>query len=197
MRTFVLARHGESVFSVSGLLNGDPSVPGGLTAEGVEEARRLGAELAADPIDLCVTTELERTKATADVALEGRGVPRTVMPAFNDPRYGPFESGALEDYRAWAARMPSSAAPGGGGESRYAIVRRYARGYVDLLARPERGILLVAHSLPISYALGARVGGAPAARVPLAAYATPYRFSEAELENVVAVLERWLAAPTF
>ena len=197
MQRAILARHGESVFSVRGLLNGDPTVPGGLTAVGVEQARALGEELGGEEIDLCVTTELERTVATADEALEGRDVPRLVLPALDDPRYGRFEGARLEEYRAWAAASPSSARPGEDGESRREIVRRYAGAFRELLALPGETILVVAHSLPIAYALGARDGIPPAARVPLAAYATPYPFTAAELEGVVAGLERWLAAPTF
>ena len=57
-----MARHGESERSVEGLTNGDPGVRVVLTATGREEARRLGAELADDAIDLCVTSEFERAQ---------------------------------------------------------------------------------------------------------------------------------------
>ena len=67
----ILARHGESVFSERQLVNGDVAVPGPLTARGEEEARALGRAIADDPIDLCVTTEFERTRQTADLALDG------------------------------------------------------------------------------------------------------------------------------
>ncbi len=120
-----------------------------------------------------------------------------MLPELGDPRYGPYEGGPLEDYRAWAAASSSSTSPGAGGESRAAIVERYARGYRGLLARPEEAILLVAHSLPLAYALQAQDGNAPAARMPFAAYATPYPFTRDELDAVAGVLERWLDAPTF
>jgi broad specificity phosphatase PhoE len=198
MERAILARHGESEFSVRALLNGDPAVPGGITAEGREQARALGVALRDTPIDLVVTTGFPRTEETADEAISGRSVPRLVLPALGDPRYGPYEGGPLEDYRAWAASSPSSAVPGaGGGESRAAIVARYARGYRRLLARPEEAILLVAHSLPLAYALQAKDGEAPCARMPFAAYATPYPFTREELEAVATLLERWLDAPTF
>ncbi|HEX4519495.1 MAG TPA: histidine phosphatase family protein [Gaiellaceae bacterium] len=197
MRLAVLARHGESEFSVRGLLNGDPSVAVGITGEGREQARALGAALRETPIDLVVTTGFPRTEATADEAMRGREVPRLRLGELGDPRYGPYEGGRLEEYRAWAAGSSSSASPGPGGETRAAIVERYLRGYRWLLGRPEDTILLVAHSLPLAYALQAQAGLEPAARMPFAAYATPYRFTHDELEQVVAVLERWLEAPTF
>ena len=186
------------MFSVRGILNGDPAVEGGLTAEGVEQARELGRRLRDVPLELVVTSELERAIATADEAVRGRELPRVVMRELNDPRYGPFEGAALENYRAWAGSAPSSASPGDGGESRYAIVARYAAGFRRLVERSEVDtVLVVAHSLPIAYVMAASAGLEPAARMPLVEYATPYEYSDSELEEVVGVLERWLAAPTF
>ncbi len=197
MRLAILARHGESEFSVRGLLNGDPAAPGGITAEGREQARALGTELRDTPIDLVVTTGFPRTEETADEVMRGREVPRVVLGDLGDPRYGPYEGGPLADYRAWAGSSSSSDSPGAGGESRASIVERYARGYRWLLARPEDTILVVAHSLPLAYALQAQAGNPPAARMPFADYATPYPFTAGELQRVAAVLERWLEAPTF
>ena len=193
----VLARHGESEFSVRGALNGDLTVPCGLTAAGVEQARSLGVELADEPFEVCVTSELQRTHETADEALRGRDVPRLVVPELNDPRYGPYEGRQIEEYRDWAANASSRDVPGEGGESRYEIVERYARAYRTLLDRPEEAILVVAHSLPIAYALLARTGAPPAARVPLAEYATPHRFAGWELRRAAVTLEYWLAAPSW
>jgi alpha-ribazole phosphatase len=196
-RLTILARHGESVFSARGILNGDSTVRGGLTPEGVEQARLLGTLLRDVPLDLVVTSELERATATADGALRGRELPRVVLPELNDPLYGPYEGAAIEDYRRWASASGSSISPGSGGESRYAILERYARAYRELLGRPEENILVVAHSLPIAYALAAREGSGPSARMPFAEYATPYEFDAAQLAGVVDSIDRWLATPTF
>jgi probable phosphoglycerate mutase len=195
--SLVFARHGESVFSVQGALNGDITVPGGLTAAGVEQARSLAEALAQEPFELCVTTEFQRTRETADEVLRGRDVPRLVVPELNDPRYGPYEGGQIEEYRDWAANASSRDVPGEGGESRYAIVERYAQAFRILLARPEDSILVVAHSLPIAYALHARAGEPPAARVPLTEYAKPYPFAGWELRRAAVTVEYWLAAPSW
>jgi 2,3-bisphosphoglycerate-dependent phosphoglycerate mutase len=197
MREAILARHGESVFNVVDVLNGEIAVPGGLTARGVEQARALGRALRDQTLDLCVVSEFERAQLTADVALEGREVSRLVWPTLNDPLYGPFEGKLLEEYRAWAAANHSRAVPGERGESRYAIVARYAQAFRKLLARPEDVILVVCHSLPVSYALGGRDGIPPGARVPMAGNATPYPFTEDELERATVTLETWLDDPTW
>lgn len=196
MRRAILARHGESERSVEGLTNGDPAVRVGLTETGREEARRLGAELRGDPIDLCVTSEFERAQETADLALEGRDVPRLVLADLNDIRFGEFEGRLLVDYRAWAhTHGPEDVCPGG--ESRVQTVARYVRGYRTILARPEETILVVAHGLPVRYALDALDGRNPAAAVAQVPYAEPFRLSAEELASAVGLLEAWVRSPAW
>jgi len=197
MERVILARHGESVFSARQLVNGEVAVGGPLTDQGREEARELGRAIASDGIDVCVTSEFERTRETADLALDGRDVRRLVVPELNDPRYGRFEGGALEEYRSWASGAASRDSVPGGGESRWAILDRYVRGFRHVLSRAEETVLVVIHSLPIAYVLAAHDGTAPAPRVPLVAHAHPYRFARAELDAAVTLLEDWCAAPTW
>jgi broad specificity phosphatase PhoE len=195
--SLILARHGESIFSECGLVNGEVTVAGPLTRRGEEEARALGRAIAGDPIDLCVTTEFERARQTAELALAGRAVRRLVVPELNDPLYGRYEGGDLEAYRSWAGSAASGDVVPGGGESRRHIIQRYSRGFRLVLARVERCALVVAHSLPIAYTLAARDGILPARRVPLVEHARPYTFAAEELERAVTLLEGWCAAPTW
>jgi broad specificity phosphatase PhoE len=193
-----LARHGESEYSVQGLVNGDAAVDVGLTEAGEEQARALGRELSDEQLDLCLTSVLARTRVTAALALAGRDVPTEAWPELNDPRAGSFEGVHLDEYRKWAWAAGSEAEAPGGGESRVAAVGRYAAAYRRVLERPERAILVVTHALPIAYALSALAGEAPAARMdrPIE-YAHPYRLDAAALEHALAVLEDWCAAPTW
>jgi broad specificity phosphatase PhoE len=197
MDTAILARHGESDVSVWAGINGDPRAAVAITPAGEEQARRLGEELAGEPIDLCVVSEFPRTRRTAELALEGRPVRTEIWPELNDPRYGDFEGGPLDVYREWAWAHGSGDAPPGEGESRHGIVTRYAVGYLRLLERPERTTLAVIHSLPIAYLLAALRGEDPARRVELVEYAQPYRLRAAELRAAVERLEAWCAAPTW
>jgi broad specificity phosphatase PhoE len=194
MQLAILARHGESVFSARALVNGDVAVECPLTPRGEEEARRLGEALADETIDLCVTSEFERTRQTADLALAGRDVPRLVISELNDPYYGRFEGGPLDDYRAWARSHDSGDVPPGEGESRRQIVGRYAHGFGLVLERPERTVLVVAHSLPIAYVLA---GGVPDRVVPLVEHAAAHRFPANEFRARVERLEEWVAVPTW
>jgi broad specificity phosphatase PhoE len=193
----LLVRHAESVFGARGIANGRVDVSCPLSARGVAQARALAQDLADEDIDLCVTSELERTRQTADIALVDRAVPRIVVPELNDPLYGRYEGGPLAAYIDWALANDSAAEPPGGGEQRLKLVARYAAGFRRLLGRPERTILVVTHSLPAAYVLMARAGRDPAPRVPLVEYAKIHVLSAPELAHAVARLEGWCAAPTW
>jgi 2,3-bisphosphoglycerate-dependent phosphoglycerate mutase len=193
----VLARHGESELSLVGRTNGDPSFVVGLTEAGREQARQLGRELAGEAVDLCVTSEFQRAKGTADLALEGRKVPRLVLPELNDIRFGEFEGRLLTEYRVWAhSHGPDEPAPGGG-DSRAQTVARYVAAYGELLDRPEASVLVVAHGLPVRYVLDAVEGRNPAAAVAQVPYAEPFRLSAAELRTAVARLAAWADNPVW
>ena len=198
MELVILARHGESELSVRGIVNGDPRIDGGgLTDVGREQARNLGRALARDAIDLCVTSEFLRVRETADIALEGRDVPRLVLGDLNDIRFGAFEGKLLTDYRGWAwEHGPDDECPGGG-ESRVAAARRFTNAFRVILERPEPTILVVAHGLPIRYVVDAALGGGPVQRIEPVGYAEPHRLVRDELERAVERLEAWVADPVF
>jgi 2,3-bisphosphoglycerate-dependent phosphoglycerate mutase len=192
----LLARHAESEFSVRGLTNGDPELEVALTEHGREQARLLGRRLTATEIDLCVTSEFQRAEETANLALQGRDVPRLVVPELNDIRFGEFEGCLLADYRAWArAHGPEDVVPGG--ESRAESVRRYVAGWRAILERPERTILVVAHSLPIRYVLNAAAGGLPKPAMEPVPYAEAFPLSAGELKQAMERLETWSLAPAW
>jgi broad specificity phosphatase PhoE len=196
VKTAILARHGESEFSARGVMNGDPGLAGPLTEEGVEQARQLGEALRDTALDLCVVTEFERTRQTADVALEGREIPRVVVPELNDIHVGEFEGGLLEAYRAWARDRSPVDIPAGG-ESRAGVAERFSRGYRLVLARPEETVLVVTHGLAIRYVLLALEGDEPRPVVESVDYATPYRLSRVDLEHAVERLELWVRDPVW
>ena len=197
MERAFLVRHGESVFSARGLATGRVDVRCPLSARGAAQARALAEDIAREAIDLCATSELERTRETADIALADRAVPRIVLRELNDPLYGRYEGGPLDDYIAWALANGSAAEPPGGGEPRQALVARYVAGFRGILERPERAILIVTHSLPIAYVLMALAGRDPAPRVRLVEYAKIHVVSARELAKAVARLEDWCAAPSW
>jgi broad specificity phosphatase PhoE len=189
----ILVRHGESEYSARGLVNGDPGRRCRLTPTGRVQARRLGALLRGEPIDLCVTSAFARTKETADVALaRRRAIPRLVVAELNDHPAGKFEGKEISDYLVWAHASPSNEPIPGAAESRLDTLRRFARGYRLLLERPEPTIVAILHSLPIGYLLSG-----PLQRLPLLDYATPAFVLGAEVLAGVERLENWAASPTW
>jgi probable phosphoglycerate mutase len=188
----ILARHGESDHSARGLLNGDPGRPCRLTPTGRAQARRLGALLHAERIDLCATSAFERTKETAEIALARRAVPRLVVPELNDHPAGAFEGKEMAAYLEWAHASSSGEPIPGAAESRLDAARRFASGYRMLLERPEPTIVAVLHSLPIGYLLSG-----PLRRLPLLDYAEPAVVSVADVLAGVERLETWATSPTW
>lgn len=180
-RLFVLARHGESTLNAARVVNGDPAVDAPLTEKGRREARLLGAQLRNLPLDLCIVTRFGRTRETAELALEQRGVRLEVDTLFDDVDIGELEGSTIDEYRAWK-RAHARADPFPNGESLDAAAARYGRAFEALLARPEGTILVVTHEIPVRYALNAaersRDPDSPHHKI---ANATPYLFGEPQL----------------
>ena len=190
MRLFVLARHGQSQLNVTHRVNGDPSLAVALTPQGETESARLGAELTAVALDLCIQTRFDRTRHTAEIALTGRNVRIEVEPLLDDIYVGDLEGETVDDYRAWKrGHTRADAFPGG--ESLDDAARRYALAYERLLARPEQRILVVCHEIPIRYAVNAAAGSDELDHpVHDIANCVPYLFDEDGLERAATGIRR-------
>ena len=190
MALLVLARHAQSTLNLQGRVNGDPKVHVELTEEGVEQARRLGLELAQVPIDLCIHTRFERTRRTAEIALEGRGVPFREEPLLDDIDVGRLEGRRTEDYRMWKdAHSRRDLFPGG--ESLDQAAARYASCFAALARDDEHSVLVVCHEIPVRYALNGAAGSdsldAPVHGVP---NATPFLFETGAIKRAAQAIER-------
>lgn len=189
-RLFVLARHGESTLNASRTVNGDPEVDAPLTEKGRREARLLGEQLRNVPIEVCIVTRFGRTRETAAIAVGTRGVRFDVEPLFDDVDVGDLEGESIDDYREWK-RAHTRADPFPNGESLDAAVERYGRALASLLARPETTILVIAHEIPVRYALNAAEGSDdPDSPHHAIANATPYLFDEERLAAAATRLVR-------
>ena len=188
-RLFVLARHGESTLNVSRVVNGDPAVDVPLTEQGRRESELLGEQLRNVPLDVCLVTRFARTRETVELAHRGREVPVEVEPLFDDVDVGDLEGLSLDEYRAWK-RLHSRSEAFPGGESLDDAAARYGRALEAVLARRERAVLVVAHEIPVRYALNA-AEHSPDLDAPhhAIANATPYLFGEDRLREAAA----WLA----
>jgi probable phosphoglycerate mutase len=186
MRILLLARHGQSLFNVDRVVNGDPAHDRGLSPLGREEAERLGGQIAPVRVDLLVTSRFPRAQQTALIALGGRTVPHVVDGELDDIRVGGLEGRTLDEYRAWKRGRSRDEPFPDGGESLNDAARRYATAYERLLARDEEHLLCVCHEIPVRYAINAAAGSddfdAPVHDV---ANATPYVFDADGLRRTV------------
>jgi broad specificity phosphatase PhoE len=187
VRLLLLARHGQSLFNVAGVVNGDPALDRGLSDAGRSAAQGLAVQLAAVRIDLCVTSRFPRAQETARLALgEGREfVPTLVDEGLDDVRIGELEGRTLAAYHEWkhvhtrADRFP-------GGESLDEAAARYADAFARLAERREETILCICHEIPVRYAVNAAAGSPdPDAPFHDVANATPYLFDERSLGSAV------------
>src|SRR5215475_3619600 len=157
MRIFLLVRHGQSLFNVDQIVNGDPDLDRGLSEQGIEEAERLRGQLAPLPLDLVAVSPFPRALQTANIALTGREVPHLVDDDLGDVRIGELEGESLEAYREVPAhsnrkeRFP-------GGESLDEAALRYAAAFERLLARDEPATFVVCHEIPVRYLVNAAAG---------------------------------------
>jgi broad specificity phosphatase PhoE len=195
VKRLILVRHAESVLGAEGIANGDPAVANPLSPEGEQQARALGEILAGTTIDLCITSEFERARRTADVALAGRDVPRLVLADLNEIGYGKWEGAPVADYLGWAwTHGPTDPCPGGG-EARVDAARRLVRAWRAVLGRDEETALVVGHGLALRYVLNAVRGRDPKAMLDQVPLAEPQLLSAEEVERGVARLEAWVEDP--
>jgi len=185
MRVFLVVRHGQSLFNVDRVVNGDPDLDRGLSEQGIEEAERLAGQLAALPLDLVAVSPFPRALQTANIALAGREVAYLVDDDLGDVRIGDLEGETLDAYRAAPAhtnrkeRFP-------GGESLDEAALRYAAALGRLLEREETATLVVCHEIPVRYVANAAAGSAELnGPLTLVANADPYLFDEASLRRAV------------
>src|SRR5215469_9319060 len=186
MRIFLAVRHGQSLFNLDKVVNGDAALDRGLSEQGIEEAERLAVQIAAVPLDLVAVSPFPRALQTANIALAGREVRHLVDQELGDVHIGELEGESLDAYREAPAhsnrkeRFP-------GGESLDEAALRYAGAAERLLARDEQVILVVCHEIPVRYLANA-AAGSDRLDGPLhyVANATPYLFDEASLQHAVA-----------
>jgi broad specificity phosphatase PhoE len=185
MRLFLACRHGQSLFNVDQVVNGDPALDRGLSEQGIEEAERLAGQLAGLPLELVAVSPFPRALQTANIALAGREVPHLVDEELGDVRIGDLEGASLDAYRQTPAhtnrkeRFP-------GGESLDEAALRYAGAFERLLARDEAATLVVCHEIPVRYlANAATASGDLDGPLHYVANASPYLFDDATLRRAV------------
>jgi broad specificity phosphatase PhoE len=137
-----LSRHGQTAWNLERRYQGQGD--SGMTTQGEREARCLGQRLAAAPIDIVYTSDLERAWRTAELAMTGRDIPIVRDPAWREVQYGAWEGLTRAEVKArypdlWRQRASDKAgvAPPGG-ESLLQLQERVLHGG-SIGGRTQRG----------------------------------------------------------
>ena len=162
MTLLYLCRHGRTASSAVDAFNGRRELP--LTAEGVSQARALGARLRGVRFEAVYRSPLGRTLQTAAEVVPG-ALP-IVVPGLTEIDYGeweglsPAEARAKDParYAAWES-TPSLVGPPGG-ETIAQVAARALAAVEEIRVRHEGAVLAVSHKATLR-ALGAALTGAP------------------------------------
>jgi probable phosphoglycerate mutase len=150
----ILIRHGETAWNAERRLQGHLDIP--LNPEGERQAKLLAEALAPEPIDLIVSSDLQRARQTAQAVATLRNMPVHVEPGLRERCYGGFEGllyAEIEqrfpaDFAAWQARDIDAILPDGKncGETFRQFYTRATDAILALAAAHPGGTLaLVAH----------------------------------------------------
>jgi probable phosphoglycerate mutase len=150
----ILIRHGETAWNAERRLQGHLDIP--LNPEGERQAKLLAEALAPEPIDLIVSSDLQRARQTAQAVATLRNMPVHVEPGLRERCYGGFEGllyAEIEqrfpaDFAAWQARDIDAILPDGKncGETFRQFYTRATGAILALAAAHPGGTLaLVAH----------------------------------------------------
>ena len=164
MRTRIfLVRHGETTAAAEDRFAGSTDVE--LSEAGRRQAQALAARLAPEPLAAAYTSPMARTRETARLLLEGRGVPLEVVPELREIDHGQWEGKTKdevcqvwrEEFRAWE-EDPFTFAPSAGETGLEVLGRALPR----LLEIAERhggsSVLVVSHKATIRLLVGHLLG---------------------------------------
>jgi len=136
-------RHGQTNYNLLGLCNHDPAQAVALTRLGIAQAESAARSLRGQRLDVIVTSELPRTRQTAEIINRFHRVPILSHAALNDINSG-FEGRPVQEYFQATAKDPLHIRANGG-ESLLDHKQRVLS-YLEWLGeQPQQYILSVAH----------------------------------------------------
>jgi len=158
-----LVRHGATVLSAEDAFAGETDVE--LSEEGREQARKLAARLAAEPIAAFYASPMSRTMETARIVAAPHGLDVEPREGLREISHGHWEGRRRADveklfpqeYARWE-EDPFSTAPEGG-ESGLAVTARALPALLRLVEENrERHALLVSHKATIRLLISTLLG---------------------------------------
>ncbi|HRQ39595.1 MAG TPA: histidine phosphatase family protein [Chloroflexota bacterium] len=155
MTTLLLIRHGETDWNVDGRYTGQSDIP--LNDTGRAQARQAAAQLADNPPDVVISSDLERARETAEIIAAAFHLPVFTDPRLREINQGVWEGMYFADIKAkytaeFAAREadPLSVAPPGG-ETVGQVRERVLTAVADIRQQyPGQRVAVVAHGLALA-----------------------------------------------
>jgi broad specificity phosphatase PhoE len=159
--TILLARHGESDWNHERRWQGHADRP--LTERGREQARALAQRLEDIHLDAIYSSDLERTRATAEIVAAPRGLELRQLPALREVDVGSWSGltrdEAEERYPNDFARWLRGGAGWRDGETYEEMSERVLRAIAQIVdEHPEGRVLVVSHGGPIRAVHAAALG---------------------------------------
>lgn len=184
----VLVRHGETGYNVARRVNGDPSKPVDLTELGRAQAAALAPVMGAIGWGSAWHTRFPRTRETLELLLPDGRTARYEISELDDIDVGELEGATIEEWRAWRRGRSLEESPPGG-ESRVAVLRRYAHGFTRLHDEAALPALVVCHDQAIRYLENVLAGEDPLfGPVQMIPNATPYAYASTDMAYAAARL---------
>jgi broad specificity phosphatase PhoE len=142
--TFYFVRHGESEANAAKRFAGQSDSP--LTERGRRQAEAVARELSKVRFDKVVSSDLSRTRDTAEVIARAQGVPVEVVPELREIDVGERTGKPFDEVIGLPEWQDDAFVAWPGGETLDQVLER-ARGAIDRLARenPAKTICVVGH----------------------------------------------------
>ena len=142
--TFYLVRHGESEANAARRFAGQSDSP--LTARGRRQAETVAKELAKVKFDKVVSSDLSRTRDTAEIIARAQGVPVEIVPELREIDVGARTGQTFDEVAGLPEWKDDGFVAWPGGETLDQVLARTLAA-IDRLAgeNPGRTILVVGH----------------------------------------------------
>lgn len=147
----ILIRHGETTWNIEGRYQGQEDTP--LSERGLRQGQLLAEGLRDIPIDLCISSPLQRSYQTCKFCADLHGLPVATDERLLEINHGSWEgvlAGDIEkqypvEFAQWHSQPQLVEMPGGG--EGLEDVRRRARAAFDDYAEryPDQTVLVAAH----------------------------------------------------
>jgi len=151
MTELLVIRHGETDWNRQHRFQGQIDVP--LNEIGLTQAGRLGRRLADEPVDVLISSDLQRARSTAAPLAQQRGLQPSLEPLWREQGFGVLEGLDVPTIRSrhadlwscWTRHDADYALPGGG-ESTTAFHARVMRALQATLdAHGGKRVVVVTH----------------------------------------------------